>query len=305
MPFHDASQSSAPPLTTDDFHAQLYEDIQGGDLLPGTKLPSERQFAERYGISRPVVRESLRRLQERGLIVVQPGRGSYVREVRATQGNASAELLAHRGQITARQLARAREMLESEACALAAVNHNQSELATMRQILAAFESAPDVAVASELDLALHEAIVVASGNTVMQIMFGAIRGLTLAVMVRSLTDRNVSMIGAPLHHVIVDAISGRDAIAAREAMTEHLRIAEQQYGRDIDEPLADVLRRRATEYPDVADLLRRASSAIAATVPAFSHDSSSPQPHDPQRDKTTAGEQASAASIPSRFPLPE
>ena len=80
---------STAPLTTLELHARLYEDILSGDIPPGAKLPSERQLAERYGVSRPVVRESLRRLQERGLIVVQPGRGSYVREVRATRGNAS------------------------------------------------------------------------------------------------------------------------------------------------------------------------------------------------------------------------
>jgi GntR family transcriptional regulator, transcriptional repressor for pyruvate dehydrogenase complex len=258
----NVAAASDIPMTA----AQLAERLEGAIVAqvwkPGAKLESERQLAERYRIGRPAVRETLRRLQERGLIVVQPGRGSFVRELRATHGTASAELMTRRGQITARQLARARQMLESESAALAAENRTEEELERMRRLLAEFDAASDVTVMAEFDLAFHEAIMVASGNVVMQIMFGSIRNLTHGIMLRSLTDRRVRDAGAPIHHTVFDAIEAQDPDRARAAMLEHLHLAETHYGADIDEPLADVLRRRADHLPEVADALRTASTSV-------------------------------------------
>jgi GntR family transcriptional repressor for pyruvate dehydrogenase complex len=258
----NVSQPSDVPLTA----AQLAERLEAAIVTqvwaPGAKLASERQLAEQYGIGRPAVRETLRRLQERGLIVVQPGRGSFVRELHATRGTASVDLMTRRGKITARQLARARQMLESESAALAAEHRTDKELERMRGLLAEFDAATDVTVMAEFDFAFHEAIVVASGNVVLQIMFGSIRNLTHGIMSRSLTDRHVRDVGAPIHHTVLDAIAARDSDRARSAMLEHLRLAETHYGADIDQPLADVLRRRADVLPEVAEDLRSASSSV-------------------------------------------
>jgi GntR family transcriptional repressor for pyruvate dehydrogenase complex len=256
------SQPSDIPLTAAQLAERLEAAIVAQIWQPGAKLASERQLAEQYGIGRPAVRETLRRLQERGLIVVHPGRGSFVRELRATHGTASADLMTRRGKITARQLARARQMLESESAALAAEHRTGEELDRMRGLLADFDAATDVTVMAEFDLAFHEAIVVASGNVVLQIMFGSIRNLTHGIMLRSLTDRRVRDAGAPIHHTVLDAIAARDQDGARAAMLEHLRLAETHYGDDIDQPLADVLRRRADHLPEVAEALRNASSSV-------------------------------------------
>jgi GntR family transcriptional regulator, transcriptional repressor for pyruvate dehydrogenase complex len=253
---------SAIPLTPQALVDRLEADIVGRTWSPGQRLPSERQLVERFGVSRPIVREVLRRLQERGLIVVHPGRGSFVRDLLPTQGNASVELLARRGEITVRHLVTARRMLECEAAALAAEHHDDDDARRMREILAAFDASRDVAVGAELDLAFHEAVALASGNAVIQIMFGSIRNLAHGMILRSLTDRKVRHAGAPIHHTILDAILARDAEVARKAMASHIELAEKTYGRDIDRPLADVLQRRADHQPEVAELLRQAGSSL-------------------------------------------
>src|SRR5215213_6954504 len=91
----------------------LEEQILAGNLAVGAKLPSERQLAERFGLSRPLVREALRGLVERRLVEVEPGRGAFVRGAHATDAAHELGLLVRRHPATPRQLVEARTMLES------------------------------------------------------------------------------------------------------------------------------------------------------------------------------------------------
>jgi GntR family transcriptional regulator len=58
----------------------LEEAIEGGAYRPGSRLPSEAELAEQLAVSRPTLRESLRLLEERGMIRRRHGRGTFVRE---------------------------------------------------------------------------------------------------------------------------------------------------------------------------------------------------------------------------------
>ena len=64
-----------------DVARQLEALILDRTLLPGSKIPSERQLAQRLSVSRPVVREALKELRGRGIIETQRGRGSFVSEM--------------------------------------------------------------------------------------------------------------------------------------------------------------------------------------------------------------------------------
>ena len=55
--------------------------ILRGLLRPGERLPSERELAERMGVSRPSLREAIAGLQERGLLVTRAGAGVYVADM--------------------------------------------------------------------------------------------------------------------------------------------------------------------------------------------------------------------------------
>jgi len=57
----------------------IREQILGKKLLPGQKLSAERILCETYGVSRITVRRALQMLQEQGLLVRQPGKGTFVR----------------------------------------------------------------------------------------------------------------------------------------------------------------------------------------------------------------------------------
>lgn len=60
--------------------SQIKEQINSGIRKPGDKLESERTIAEKYGVSRNVVREALKSLSQQGLLVIKPGKGAYVCE---------------------------------------------------------------------------------------------------------------------------------------------------------------------------------------------------------------------------------
>lgn len=261
------SAATSLPATGAALAQELEHQVLVGEWAPGTQMPSERQIAERYGLSRPIVREALRGLREKGLITVVVGRGSFVREVRPAVDGGSPDLLARRGGITARHLVVARSMLEGETAALAAQFRSDRDVDKMRRILDAFGETTQIAEAAELDVAFHEAVAVAAGNPVIQLMFGSIRNLTHGVVVRSLTDEAVRNAAVPLHAVILEAIIDRDADRARAAMVDHIGTARRLYGADLDEPLADVLDRRAEVSPFLRDLLRDASVSVQRGAP--------------------------------------
>lgn len=221
--------------------------VNEGRWPPGFKLPSERALADQYRLSRPLVREVLRSLEERGYIDVQPGRGSFVRSASASDASRPLHSLYHRSGVTARHLVVARIMLECEAVELAALSEDTDAKQSIATILAANQSAVDISQRADLDVAFHEAIVRASGNPVLRIMFGSIRPLVRGLIIRSLTDLEVRRAGEPLHKTILDAVLAGDAAAARHAMEQHLTLALTFYGDDLDQPLSSILRRRADE----------------------------------------------------------
>ena len=62
----------------DQLYGQIFEQLVSGNLSVGDKLPSENEISERYGVSRPVVREALLRLRADGLVTAHQGLGTFV-----------------------------------------------------------------------------------------------------------------------------------------------------------------------------------------------------------------------------------
>ena len=200
-----SEQSMVVPISSGELERALEERVLAAGSVPGAKLESERALAEEFGVGRPLIREVLRRLEERGLITVLPGRGAFVHDRPPTQGGGSVELLTRRGRITPRQLIVARSMLESEAAALAATYRGEADLVHMTDSLTVLSSAESEAAQIDADVQFHEAIAIASGNTVLQIMFGSIRPHIRGIVARSLSDvviRDLALPDRPLRDVL-------------------------------------------------------------------------------------------------------
>ncbi|MCO6004212.1 FadR family transcriptional regulator [Actinoallomurus purpureus] len=233
-------------LTKEALVERLELDLLSTGPPPGTKLEPERRLAERFGVSRPMVREALRALEALGMIEVLPGRGAFVRDVRLADAVRPLDTFVRRRKPTPRDLVQARRTLESETASLAAANADEDDLALMESALQRFDAATDLVSRARADVAFHAAVARASHNPVIETMFASITTLVFEQMLRSLGDPSVSREGIPYHHEVLDAIRARDPQAARAAMEGHLLVALRTYGKDLDRSL-DFIAQRTIE----------------------------------------------------------
>lgn len=234
----------ASPANPDWLVAAIDVRIADGRLPVGAKLPSERELGVQVGLSRPMVREAIGRLVERGSIEVYPGRGAFVRAVGPADALAPLDRLYRRQAITARALVEARAMLEGEAAALAAHRAGPDDHERLRHHLDAFDVATTTQERAAHDLAFHSALVDAAHNPVIATMFASIRRFMWQQLLRSLDDPQVSRAGIPHHGAVAAAIERGDAHAARQAAIGHMEVALRWYGEDLDLPIIEL-----TGYP--------------------------------------------------------
>jgi DNA-binding FadR family transcriptional regulator len=221
----------------DQIASTLAERVLSGELAPNERLPPERQLAVEFGVSRPIIREALRALVERGLIDVEPSRGAFVRSTTGPGRFQSLDVEYLRRGTTARQLSEARLMIETEAVALAVDHADAVDLATLSAALDRVEASATPLERVRNDLAFHAALVAATHNPVIETMFASIQALTVELMVRSAGDAEIVRKSAPFHRVAFQAIVDRDPDAGRAAIRAHLSVAASTYGDDYDQSL--------------------------------------------------------------------
>jgi GntR family transcriptional regulator, transcriptional repressor for pyruvate dehydrogenase complex len=244
--------------------AYLEEELLSGRLPVGSRLPSERQLATRLGVSRPVVREVLRTLVERGLLEVSPGRGTFARAMEPNDVAAPMTSVYRRRNATPRDLVEARTMLECEAAALAAERATPAEVEELDALVRAIDVAEDIISKARADVAFHARIARASANPVIETMFLSITGLAFEHMLRSSADPHIPGEANPYHQRVVDAIRDRDRDSARAAMQAHLSVATRRYGADLDYSI-EHLARRELDRIQVPESLRR--SLVERSLP--------------------------------------
>jgi GntR family transcriptional repressor for pyruvate dehydrogenase complex len=197
-----------------------------------------------YEVSRSVVREVLSRLEERGLIESAPGRGSFVRSSDPKDSRTSLDTILRRRAPTPNHVVVARVLLETQTARLAAENADSEDIAAMRAALDAFDGSRDIVSRARADVEFHASVVRASHNPVFEFMFTSISSVTFELMLRSLSDTEVSREAVPLHREVLDAILARNSDKAAELMSRHLEVARDLYGPDLDERLDLVTQRR-------------------------------------------------------------
>lgn len=231
------------PLRKSEIIRRLEKRILGGEFTPGEKLPSERELAEKYGVSRPVIREGLSGLVERGLVDVQAGRGTFVREVAVDELSLSLNRVAARTGITTRHLVEARLMVEVTAAGYAAAMPERS-MEVLEDALLRHEKSRTLVERASTDLEFHEAVAAASGNPVIALMFGSIRLQVYSLMLRSHSDPHVRDVGDPQHRKLTDAIRAGDRDLASALMADHLSLALSLFGDEVDLPISEMLESR-------------------------------------------------------------
>ncbi|MBM3873759.1 MAG: FadR family transcriptional regulator [Verrucomicrobia bacterium] len=207
--------------------ALIREEGSGGDRW----LPGERSLAERLGVSRTVVREATKRLEQQGMLEIQHGSGIRVVDRLHRPLNDSLTLLIPDVAERLRQLNEVRLGLEPAAAALAAERATREQVRDLRRLQERLEAAADPAAAIEVDIAFHRAIAEAGGNLIHGLILDSFAELGLASRLR--TIGRVGKTSAVAHHRrIIAAIERRDPAAATRAMRLHILAA----GEDLDLP---------------------------------------------------------------------
>ncbi|MCA3560579.1 MAG: FadR family transcriptional regulator [Aestuariivirga sp.] len=209
--------------------------ILDGTYQPGSLLPNEAEWGEIFGASRTAVREAIKTLNGKGLLVSRPKIGSRV-EPRERWNLLDRDVMAwHRAALDERtfllSLQEIRRILEPGAAVLAAQRRSPQQLAALEKALADMQSAvarSEAMVAA--DVRFHLALLAAANNELLA-PFGIVIEQALASMFAYTTSHAVhpeQML--PLHARVVKAIAARAPEAARKAMTELLDDTDETLG---------------------------------------------------------------------------
>ncbi|WP_336973712.1 FadR/GntR family transcriptional regulator [Sphingobium aromaticiconvertens] len=213
----------------DKVYGQLFEWIASGHYVQESKLPSEHDLARAFEVSRPIVRDALKRLREEGVIYSRQGAGSFVRGQSVAE---EAETLSvFRPAETIADIQRCfefRETVEAMTASLAAARRNAALIDRLETLLERLVRAThDGTHRHDIDFEFHLTIAKASNNQYFSTVLLALRdqvavGMKLHGM--ALLSPTGRLNETTDEHVrIFNAIRDGDAVEAGEAMRAHIR----------------------------------------------------------------------------------
>lgn len=202
--------------------------IQSGEWPPGTRLPSERNLAERFAVSRSCIREAIRTLAEQQLVATRRGAGTYVAEPDDTA------LSAHLARVVPLKTERLAEIfdvryiIEPQIAARAARHITEKQLLHLKLLVYEQEKrALEGKTTEDLDQAFHLCLAEASGNA---ILLNVVKNLT-TILTESRTEalqtEKRSRLSVTTHVAVIDALERGDSAAAEAAMRHHLETVER------------------------------------------------------------------------------
>lgn len=214
---------------------RIEDAIREKKIPVGSKLPTERELCEMFGVSRTALREALRRLNARGLINIVKGSGMYVTQLKIDDAintlNLYYDLKFDNNLIS--QIIEVRKMFEPQIAEVAAKRRTSEDLINFEQNLSEFKKCnPDnTQLEADLDNKFHLQIAKSTHNPIVQVSMEPI--YMLLPRMRNLIYANID--GEKdntynYHLAVYEAIRDGDAKRASTKMIEHLdRTVEVYY----------------------------------------------------------------------------
>ncbi|MBB3603947.1 DNA-binding FadR family transcriptional regulator [Mycolicibacterium sp. BK556] len=163
----------------EDVFEQILADVLSGEMQPGEPLPSERRLAEVLGVSRPAVREALKRVAAAGLVEVRQGDATTVRDFRRHAGlDLLPQLLLRNGELdvsVARSILEARLHNGPKVAELAAQRHPAGLADLLEESIAALEAAQDPLEQQLHALTFWDHVVDGADSIAFRLMFNTLR----------------------------------------------------------------------------------------------------------------------------------
>jgi GntR family transcriptional repressor for pyruvate dehydrogenase complex len=220
--------------TADEVVQQIENLILEGVLNAGDRLPAERELARQFDVSRPILRDALKTLEQRGLIATRHGGGTLVADVIGevfakpvmdlimTHRKAAADYLEYR---------RAMEGVAAELAARRATDDDRALLAGIMERMQAAHLRGDPSEEAAIDVEFHQAIGECAHNIILlHTLRSCYRLLADGVfhnrlMIFSLPDARETLLAQ--HRAIHDAVTARDPEGARAASIRHIDFVER------------------------------------------------------------------------------
>ncbi len=201
--------------------------LSDGVLKPGTRLPSERELATKFGVARSSLRQALKVLEVMGVITQRVGDGSYLNNDASAVLSVPMDFLFLLDDTSVQELVEMRLIVEPALAARAAERATAADIALMKQSIEEFErSEGDRVKLVSADLLFHRRIFQASGNRLSGRLFHMIHRAMLNMMM--VTSRMVDLEHTLSFHIpIMEAIEQREPKQASQLMTEHLIDAQE------------------------------------------------------------------------------
>jgi DNA-binding GntR family transcriptional regulator len=206
---------------------KLRNAILTGVFKPGDRLV-EAKLCRRMGVSRPSIREALRRLEAEQLVTIIPNRGPYVSNISWKE---------------AEEIYKVRALLEGEATALFAARSTETERQELRQALEDFEAAVETDNALERLAAtgrFYDVILRGCGNMIIsELLKGLVARITF-LRARSMSRPGRAPWSAAEMRKMYTAVEERNVSGARRAAIQHVRAASRAAKKAYAETQRDV-----------------------------------------------------------------
>lgn len=242
--------------------------IESGEYPTGSRLPAERELAEKFGVSRPTIREAVIALEAKGRVAVKTGSGVYVLE--------KIEKIEGLGQeVSPFELIETRVFIEGESAALAAALITDDQLVALKEALGemAMDSPEGGTISSEADRKFHSIISEATNNRVFALMIRQlwdvqekldnIRVAHQAVCMQDMRQRLAE------HTAIYNALENRDPNAARAAMRNHFSRTLTALHETTEEEAVKEVRRKVSQMRERFSFERMVDSKSEAGLNNF------------------------------------
>lgn len=240
----------------DEVAAALEARILDGSFAEGSRLPTEAELTQTFGVSRTVVRDALRILEARGLVAVRRGSGTTVTGTSVDAYATAVATMLIQSELTLGDVFEARSALEGQLALIAAEKHTAAHAERMVEALEAFAAAVrtrDHQSIVRTHVELHTEIVRATNLPALAVLLQPIQQMMAATSVvgRDIDPADPRAWRVRVHRDLVEAIASRDLAAVARANAAHWSAAIRGDGyREIRSSRVGEL------FPSPRDLLR-------------------------------------------------
>lgn len=211
---------------------QLIKLIRSNKLVPGDKLPSERELCKITEVSRPCLREALRALQVMGIIDMRHGSGAFIKQVEPKAILDYLDIAFMMDELMYDDLFVARKVLEMAAARMAAQFITDAQLLEIEQkINMSVGEVENAKVFMRLDCDIHNMIVHASGNRILQAFVQSLTKPNLYAREITIQDEDSRRQTLLDHKRILKSLKARDPEKAADSIKVHLDNVERTFNK--------------------------------------------------------------------------